>query len=212
MKGMRVPNGHLCRIQGRRQARFARRGVLAALSLLAVCASVALSPGLPGEKAPVPSAPQPAPTNLPVLTTPQVQGSASAGSLVREIRIEKKDADWNLVLVNHQNAIPKGYEITLIELPGGEKVDKRIYTPLMAMLEAARESNLDQLPIIASGYRTQETQQRLYEDKIAQYQSQGYSPGNAKQMAEQWVAVPGYSEHQVGLAVDINGAIYDLYF
>ena len=212
MKGMRVPNGHLCRIQGRRQARFARRGVLAALSLLAVCASVALSPGLPGEKAPVPSAPQPAPTNLPVLTTPQVQGSASAGSLVREIRIEKKDADWNLVLVNHQNAIPADYEINLIELPGGEKVDKRSYTPLMAMLEAARESNLDQLPIIASGYRTQETQQRLYEDKIAQYQSQGYSPGNAKQMAEQWVAVPGYSEHQVGLAVDINGAIYDLYF
>ena len=26
------------------------------------------------------------------------------------------------------------------------------------------------------------------------------------------MAVPGYSEHQAGLAVDINGATYDLYF
>ena len=24
--------------------------------------------------------------------------------------------------------------------------------------------------------------------------------------------IPGYSEHQIGLAVDINGATYDLYF
>ena len=30
-------------------------------------------------------------------------------------------------------------------------------------------------------------------------------------MAEQWVAVPGYSEHQLGFAVDINGATYDVY-
>ena len=103
MKGMRVPNGHLCRIQGRRQARFARRGVLAALSLLAVCASVALSPGLPGAKAPVPVTPQPAPTNLPVLAISQAQCSTSAGSSVRGIQVEKKDADWNLVLVNHQD-------------------------------------------------------------------------------------------------------------
>lgn len=133
-------------------------------------------------------------------------------SLAGKMQVEKKGPDWNLILVNGQNAIPKNYEIDLVEVPGGEKVDKRIYAPLMAMLEAARESNADQLPIVASGYRTQETQQRLYNDKIAQYQNQGYSQSNAKQMAEQWVAVPGHSEHQVGLAVDLNGAIYDLYF
>ena len=31
-------------------------------------------------------------------------------------------------------------------------------------------------------------------------------------MARQWVAEPGTSEHQLGLAVDINGATYDIYF
>ena len=29
-------------------------------------------------------------------------------------------------------------------------------------------------------------------------------------MARQWLAQPGYSEHQLGLAVDINGAAYDV--
>lgn len=31
------------------------------------------------------------------------------------------------------------------------------------------------------------------------------------ELAEQWVARPGTSEHQLGLAVDINGAVYDIY-
>mgnify|MGYP002508581528 CR=1 FL=1 len=63
------------------------------------------------------------------------------------------------------------------------------YGPLMEMLEAAKEDNWDQLPLVVSGYRTQEKQQRLYDDKIAKYRGQGYSESEAKEMAEQWVAV-----------------------
>ena len=55
------------------------------------------------------------------------------------------DTDWNLVLVNYENAIPENYEPKLVEVPGGEKVDERIYDPLMEMLEAAKEGNWDQL-------------------------------------------------------------------
>ena len=43
------------------------------------------------------------------------------------------------------------------------KVDERIYDPLMEMLEAAKEGNLDQLPMVVSGYRTQKKQQQLYD-------------------------------------------------
>ena len=42
--------------------------------------------------------------------------------------------DWNLVLVNNENAIPDNYEPKLVEVSGGEKVDERIYEPLMEML------------------------------------------------------------------------------
>lgn len=122
------------------------------------------------------------------------------------------DKDWNLTLVNKWNPLPENYELTLVEVPGGEKVDERIYEPLMEMLEAAKEGNWDQLPMVVSGYRTQEKQQQLYDEKIAEYKRQGYSDTEAVEQAEQWVAVPGCSEHQLGIAVDINGATYDLYF
>lgn len=122
------------------------------------------------------------------------------------------DKNWNLTLVNKWNPIPENYEVNLVKLPGGEKVDKRIYKPLMEMFEAAKEVNWDQLPVVVSGYRTQEKQQKLYNEKIAKYRQQGYSKDEAVKQAEQWVAAPGYSEHQLGLAVDINGATYDLYF
>ena len=121
------------------------------------------------------------------------------------------DTEWNLTLVNKWNPIPENYEINLVKVPGGEKVDERIYEPLMEMLEAAREENWDQLPEIVAGYRTAKEQQQLYEDKIAQYRQEGYAKEEAVKEAEQWVAVPGYSEHQLGIAVDINGATYDLY-
>lgn len=98
-----------------------------------------------------------------------------------------------------------------METAGGELVDERIYEPLMEMLEAAKEGNWNQLPLVVSGYRTQEEQQRLYDDRIAKYRGQGFSESEAKEMAEQWVAVPGHSEHQLGFAVDINGATYDVY-
>lgn len=59
---------------------------------------------------------------------------------------------------------------------------------------------------------TQKKQQQLYDDKVAGYRKEGNSQSEAEELAKQWVSVPGYSEHQIGLAVDINGAIYDLYF
>lgn len=139
-------------------------------------------------------------------------GRHKAESATGSEDLASEDADWNLTLVNRWNPLPENYDIDLVEVPGGEKVDKRIYEPLMEMLEAAKEGNWNQLPVIVSGYRTQEKQQELYDEKIAEYRKQGYSKDEAVKQAEQWVAVPGCSEHQLGIAVDINGATYDLYF
>ena len=66
-------------------------------------------------------------------------------------------------------------------------------------------------PQVVSGWRTQEKQQSLYDNKIGEYLSQGYSQKDAVAAAEEWVAKPGTSEHQLGLAVDINGNSYDIY-
>ena len=57
---------------------------------------------------------------------------------------------------------------------------------------------------VREGYRTQEEQQQLLDEKIEAYENDGKSKSEAKRLAEQWVAIPGTSEHQLGIAVDIN--------
>lgn len=102
-----------------------------------------------------------------------------------ETQSPENEADRNLILVNSQNAVPANYKADLVEVPGGEKVDRRIYEPLMEMLEAAKEGNWEQLPIVVSGYRTQATQQKLYDDKIEKYKKEGYSESEAIEQAKQ---------------------------
>ena len=136
------------------------------------------------------------------------QASAVQGG---EPQASDTDVPWQLTLVNQHNPIPDNYEPDLVQAPGGESVDKRIYESLMQMLEAAREGNLGELPLVVSGYRTAKTQQKLYDEKIREFKKGGYSEGEAAELAEQWVALPGYSEHQLGFAVDINGATWDVY-
>ncbi|MCQ4635734.1 M15 family metallopeptidase [Anaerovorax odorimutans] len=109
---------------------------------------------------------------------------------------------WNLILVNRDNYIPDDYEVELTELSNGEKVDSRIYPELQKMFNAARASGLDLF--VAAGYRTQEKQQQLLDEKVEAYVNEGNSKSEAKKLAAQWVAAPGTSEHQLGIAVDIN--------
>ena len=130
-----------------------------------------------------------------------------SGKTTRDLPLQ--EAAWNLRLINGDHPIPEGYEVELTEVPGGEQVDARIYESLMDLLEAAEAEDLG--PIVVAGYRTQETQQRIMDEKIAEYLEQGYSQEEAEARSKEWVAVPGYSEHQLGLAVDINGAVYDIY-
>lgn len=109
--------------------------------------------------------------------------------------------DELLTLVNFENTIPKDWKVDLVQLNNGQSVDRRIYDDLIAMLQAAKSEGLN--PLICSSYRTNEKQERLYQNKVSEYLSQGYSKVEASDKAAFWVARPGTSEHQLGLAVDI---------
>lgn len=116
---------------------------------------------------------------------------------------DSNEEEWCLTLVNKWNPMKTdGSEIETVELANGQLVDKRIYPQLQSMFDAARENGV--YPIVASGYRTQSKQEQLYKDKIAAYRAEGLSEEEAREEAERWVAIPGTSEHQLGLAVDIN--------
>ena len=111
---------------------------------------------------------------------------------------------WNLILVNSEYRIPDNYqnEIKLTTLSNGKQVDSRIYPELQTMFNDARAAGLQLF--VREGYRTRDEQQQLLDEKISAYQSEGYSETEAEKLAKEWVALPGTSEHEIGLAVDIN--------
>ena len=110
--------------------------------------------------------------------------------------------DWRLILVNNTHALPEDYEISLTELSNGKKIDSRIYSDLQEMFDDARSEGI--YPVVVEGYRTHGEQEQMMSEKIDSYKAEGYSKKEAEKLAEEWVAVPGTSEHELGLAVDIN--------
>lgn len=122
--------------------------------------------------------------------------------LTDDINSNINKAAWNLILVNKWHHIPNDYEMELKELSNGQSVDKRIYLALQEMFDAARSDGV--YPIVIVGYRTIEQQQYLLDKRVAAYKAEGYSANEAKAIAEAWVAIPGTSEHQIGIAVDID--------
>lgn len=135
-------------------------------------------------------------------------GASDAGQERTEAERDTKrgtaelNADQNLILVNSTHRIPKNYKPKLKTLSNGESVSTEIYPALQKMFDDARAQGL--APFVAAGYRTAQKQQELLDEKIREFRKQGYSASEAKKQAQTWVAVPGTSEHQLGLAVDIN--------
>lgn len=117
-------------------------------------------------------------------------------------RTADESLGWNLMLVNSQYRIPDDYSVELIRLSNGEQVDSRIYPDLQEMFDDARGAGYSLF--VRAGYRSEEDQEDLMEDKIEAYRQEGYSQREAEHEAEKWVAKPGTSEHELGLAVDIN--------
>lgn len=117
--------------------------------------------------------------------------------------------DWALLLVNWENPLPEEFEIPkLTQLKNGHAIDSRAYPALQAMMDAARAEGLQ--PLICSSYRTWDKQEELFERKVQACLDQGYGRAEAEEQAAQWVARPGTSEHQTGLAVDIVDTSYQL--
>ena len=116
--------------------------------------------------------------------------------------------EWNLILVNPWNQIPADHQFTHQKLANGMTVDQRIYADLCAMLSDCWKAGLH--PVVCSAYRPYSTQQRLYRNKISRLLNEGYSYSAAVQEAGRWVAPPGTSEHQTGLALDIVSYRYQI--
>lgn len=131
-----------------------------------------------------------------------VMETAADGSLIL-----REDEMWCLILTNAEYPVPEEYTVELKEIPGTEQsVDARIYEPLMNMMEAMESEGL--APVVCSGYRTLDKQEKLFNRKVSAFVKQGYSKEDARAQARQILSIPGSGEHCLGLAVDFCTKTY----
>ena len=120
-----------------------------------------------------------------------------------------------ILLVNPWNYVPEDYSPDLVKLSNkiayeGAQVDRSCYEALVAMM-ADCNKNSGATVYILSAYRSHSTQTKNFNNKVNRLINEGYSPEQARIEAAKVVAVPGTSEHELGLAVDIiDTRIWDL--
>ncbi len=115
---------------------------------------------------------------------------------------------WMLRVANFENVLPADFTVeTGLITPAfardqGMSFDARAVGDLNAMLAAANADGVNLLVI--SCFRTITRQTTLYNAEVQKWLNQGYSDADAKTKAGTIVAVPGTSDHNLGLAVDLN--------
>ena len=132
-------------------------------------------------------------SSIPEQTMQGTQLSAKAAAKAEEKpsapQIEVKDGVTyvgGILIANKTYALPAGYE------PGLSQDAQNAFTK---MQQAAAAEGIDLW--ICSGYRSYSYQQQLYDNYVAQ---------DGKEEADRYSARPGHSEHQTGLAIDVNDA------
>lgn len=140
--------------------------------------------------------------------TSEVQGADSTQSTeppVEEVPVpqaEKPQGSWSTLLVNPTNPLPQDYSVEVRTISGTEKqYDIRAADSLEQMLADAEKAGCKMY--LVSTYRTVAYQQGLFNRKINEYKNAGYDDETAYAEAAKWVAIPGTSEHNLGLAADI---------
>lgn len=113
---------------------------------------------------------------------------------------------WELMLVNDSHPLSPDFKVKLAEIQPGASVDARIINDLRDMLAAADEEGY-QLHVY-SAYRDMKKQQSLFNDCLKRLQAEGVDYQDAFYESKARIALPGTSEHQTGLVVDVAAKDY----
>ena len=99
------------------------------------------------------------------------------------------------IIVNKTYPLPKDYcpPLTSEDLGAAFPVTPETRLAFLAMREAAQKEGLWLFSV--SSYRTYDLQEMLYN---------GYAARDGREAADRYSARPGHSEHQTGLAIDLN--------
>lgn len=129
----------------------------------------------------------------------------SAVNAVVKIKYNAEE-DWALYVIGNKNPLPENFIVDTKTVTGERTLDSRCADYAIQMLNAAAEQNVGLF--VTSSYRSVQKQAENLESYINTLISQGYSQDEAKIQAEKEIALPGRSEHNAGLAMDIVSSDY----
>lgn len=141
-----------------------------------------------------------------VSSTPTSDPSGASVSSDAAMASAEAASNWQLRLVNAANPLPDDFEPETSNIAGYEHrpFDMRAADWLEKMLNDAEQDGCKLY--LVSGYRSIGRQRALFQIKTEELMQQGLAAQQAEQEAARWVARPGTSEHNLGLAADIVSA------
>ena len=132
-------------------------------------------------------------------------GSAAKGMLViDEQTYFFTSTGANIIMVNTWFKVPEDYDVELVELPNGKLSAAECYDELLKMIEDCTAAGCN--PDIIGAHRTEGAQRSLFNNIYQEYKDKGY--GDAWSRTLKRCAIPGTSEHHLGLAFDITDKRY----
>ena len=141
------------------------------------------------------------------VSSSDVENSAPANALgLTAAEAQAIQNDPLMILVNHTNQMPESYTFDTKECGSSTAVNKTLQTVACdAFLALQKAASADGVTVwMQSGYRSVAYQTKLYERKTQYYRDKGYDEATAREKAAAIVNPPGYSEHNCGLAADLN--------
>ena len=197
-------------VRRRRRSRAIRR--VAGLTVMLCVAAGGVSFLLPRHAA-IPSASAASAISMPAqsIADPTVSSAENTAAPANALGLTADEAramlaDPLMVLVNHTSKMPDDYTFDTKECGSATAVNKTLQTVACdAFLEMQKAAAADGVTVwMQSGYRSVKYQTSLYERKTKYYLDKGYDNATAKEKAAAVVNPPGYSEHNCGLAADLN--------
>ena len=114
--------------------------------------------------------------------------------------------DPRMILVSRTHRITEDYPVETKECGSATAINKTLQTEaaeaFLSMQAAAAKDGVDVR--MQSGYRSVSYQKKLYDNKTQYYRNKGLSEAAAREKAAAIVNPPGCSEHNCGLAADLN--------
>ena len=197
-------------VRRRRRSRAIRR--VAGLTVMLCVAAGGVS-FLLTRRAAIPSASAASAISMPAqsIADPTVSSAENTAAPANALGLTADEAramlaDPLMVLVNHTSKMPDDYTFDTKECGSATAVNKTLQTVACdAFLEMQKAAAADGVTVwMQSGYRSVKYQTSLYERKTKYYLDKGYDNATAKEKAAAVVNPPGYSEHNCGLAADLN--------